>query len=84
MSFPPFIAKERTIAAEKISIREKIGRIRGFIAPYTEITIPVFREELLQLPDKLYFQKLLGSYIKKRTINSNYLGIRFVSINEVS
>lgn len=84
MSFPPFVAKERTIVAEKITITEKIGRIRGFIAPYTEITVPVLHEELLRMPDKVYFQKLLGLYIKKRTINSNYMGIRFVSINEVS
>lgn len=82
VGFPAFARRSSLIDATRISITEKVGRVRGFLTPYTEVTIPVPDESLLKQPEKKYFQQEIASYLKERTLNSNFLGVRFISINE--
>lgn len=78
ISYPPFAANQENIHYDGIEFNEKTGRVRGFITTYTEIVVPVNLEFLLKSPEKEYFELTLGLYLKEKTINGNYLSVKFV------
>jgi hypothetical protein len=80
LAFPPFSDPEIGIEPEKILFDEKVGRVRGFLTPYTEITVPVASAELLLEPDRSHFERQLGMYIKTRTVNGNFVRARLVNV----
>jgi len=81
-TFPPFGSISDIIVFDKISYEEKVGRVKGFITPFTEIIIPIRSEDLLKKPDKAYFERELGLYLKSRAVNGNFLRVKFVSYSD--
>lgn len=78
LSFPAFAGGGSPVRREGITFEEKVGRVRGFLTPFTEITIPVTDRSLLGQPDLGYFQRRVGKYIKSRTVNGNFVRARLV------
>jgi hypothetical protein len=79
VSFPPFSTPNKIVAAEKIKFEEKVGRVRGFLTPFTEIIVPVADESLLKPPDQGYFERQIGLYIKSKTVNGNFVRVKLTS-----
>ena len=77
-SYPPFAGNSDTIDYDNIQFEEKVGRVKGFLTPYSEISIPMIDTTMLQKPDKPYFEREIGMYLKNRTVNGNYIKVRFV------
>lgn len=77
-SYSPFANMKNMFDGERIKIVEKVGRVRGFLSPYTEITVPVRGDESMNETDKNYFERELGLYLKKRTVSGNYLKVKLV------
>jgi hypothetical protein len=83
LSFPPFIAKRPVVRGEKIGFEEKVGRVRGFLTPFTEILVPIHEKSILGQPDLSYFERQLGLYIKSRTVHGNFVRARMVPADQV-
>ena len=83
LSFPPFAAKKSVVRQEKIGFEEKVGRVRGFLTPFTEILVPIYEKSILHQPDLSYFERQLGLYIKSRTIHGNFVRTRLVPAEQV-
>ncbi|TAK64518.1 MAG: hypothetical protein EPO24_03235 [Bacteroidetes bacterium] len=87
-AYPPFASLRSAINFDDIRFRESVGRIPyrdsnnqlqfGFLTPYTDIEIPVREQALLNNPDKDYFRKRLTGYLKQRTIQGNFLQVKFI------
>ncbi len=77
-TYPPFVTKNGNIDYDAVTFEEKVGRVKGFLTPYTEIAIPVRVAELLKNPDRVYFERELGLYLKSKTVSGNFLQVKFV------
>ncbi len=82
VGYPAFSQRSDIVKSNNISFEEKVGRVKGFLTPFTEISVPVNDVALLSEPDKSYFEKLLGLYLKSRTVNGNFLRIKLVSVED--
>ena len=80
ISYPPFANAGNFVAANNIEFEEKVGRVKGFLTPYTEIKVPISEGELLIEPDKNYFERQLGLYLKDKTVNGNFVRVNLVSL----
>jgi hypothetical protein len=80
-SYTPISTNSGMFLFDKIFFDEKVGRVKGFITPYTEIVIPLKDSELMSRIDKPFFERELGLYLKNRTVNGNYLQVKFVAYN---
>ncbi|MDP2208153.1 MAG: hypothetical protein Q8K98_05170 [Bacteroidota bacterium] len=82
IGYPPFSHQSDLVKSNDISFEEKVGRVKGFLTPFTEIKIPVNDGGLLDEPDKSYFEQQIGSYIRAKTVNGNFIRINLVSAEE--
>jgi hypothetical protein len=82
-TYPPFAAKRNVVDNERIRFEEQVGRVNGFLTPYTEITVPVTERFLLSSVDRPYFEREIGLYLKRRTIHGNFLRVRLSSMDEL-
>ncbi len=76
-SFPAFVNRNKYFDFDNIGFEEKVGRVRGFLTPFTEISVPVSLKELLRNPDRVYFERELGLYLKSKTVSGNFLQVKF-------
>jgi len=61
-----------------------VGRApEGFLTPFTDIVIPVREKELLNEPDKTYFEHELVKYLKSRSVSGNFVRTRLISEDNV-
>lgn len=77
--YPPFGGKVRVVASDEIRFAEKVGRVNGFLTPYTEIVIPVHGTQLLNAVERPYFERQLEQYLRRRTVHGNFLRVLLVS-----
>lgn len=77
-SYPPFGGNYEIIDFENVVFQEKVGRVKGFLTPYTEISIPVLIDGLLKAPDKPYFEREIGLYLKNKTVNGNFIKVKLI------
>ncbi len=77
-TYPPLAGQERAIHLERIIMQESVGRVRGFLTPFTQIGVPVSDERLLQQPDKAHFERGLGRYLKHKSSAGNFLQVQFI------
>jgi len=82
VGYPPFASRTDIVQSGNISFEEKVGRVKGFLTPFTEINVPVKTEKLLSEPDKSYFERQIGLYLKNKTVNGNFLRINLIPIEE--
>jgi hypothetical protein len=82
-TYPPFAGKKHLVEAERIRFEEQVGRVNGFLTPFTEITIPVSERLLLGPIDRPYFEREIGLYLKRRTIHGNFLRVKLASFDEL-
>jgi hypothetical protein len=82
--FPPFSSHRKIVLKEKIRFEEKVGRApKGFLTPFTQITVPVRERAILEEPDRTYFERELGLYLKSKTVNGNFVRVKLISPDEV-
>jgi hypothetical protein len=77
-TFPSFNNRFKYIDFDNIGFEEKVGRVKGFLTPFTEISVPVTLKDLLRNPDRVYFERELGLYLKSRTVSGNFLQVKFI------
>ncbi len=82
-TYPPFSAKSSLVAGERIRFEEQVGRVNGFLTPYTEITVPLREKVILNPVDRPYFERELGLYLKRRTVHGNFLRVKLSSVDEL-
>ncbi len=82
-SYPPFASRTGLIAHDQIVFEEQVGRVKGFLTPYTEIVVPLRDHALLNTVDRPYFERELGHYIKRRTIHGNFVRVKMKSVDEL-
>ena len=82
-TFPAFSGNSSLVKTEKIAFEEKVGRVRGFLTPFTEILVPVRDRALLAEPDRSHFERELGLYIKQKTVSGNFVRVKLLSAEEV-
>jgi len=78
ISYPLFSGNKNIVDYSKIKFEEKVGRIKGSIGTFTEITIPVSVPELLISPEKDFFEREIGLYLKNRTVTGHFLRVKLV------
>lgn len=76
-TFPAFTNRFKYIDFDNIGFEEKVGRVKGFLTPFTEITVPVTLKDLMRNPDRVYFERELGLFLKSRTVSGNFLQVKF-------
>ncbi len=81
--YPPFAGKRDLFDRERIRFEEQVGRVNGFLTPFTEIVIPVNNRIILTPVDRPYFERQIGLYLKSRTIHGNFLRVRLTSTDEL-
>ena len=81
-SYPPFNSNKKVVRVEKISFEEKVGRVKGFLTPFTEVVIPVNETALLSEPDRSYFERQIGLYLKNRTVNGNFVRVKLIKAED--
>lgn len=81
-SYPPFASAPTLIARDQIGFEEQVGRVKGFLTPYTEIVIPLREPTLMNTVDRPYFERELGLYIKRRTIHGNFVRVKLKLVDE--
>jgi hypothetical protein len=79
-TFPPFSDTSDSIRKQEITFEERVGRVRGFLTPYTEITIPVDEPDILADPDRSHFERQIGLYLKSRTVHGTFVRVRLVPV----
>ena len=83
-AFPSFGGRRNVVVREKIGFRELVGRApKGYLTPYTEVTVPVRERSLLQDPDRAHFERRLESYIRKRSVNGSFVRVVLVAADDV-
>jgi hypothetical protein len=83
-TFPQFGGRRNLVVRERIAFKEQVGRMaEGFLTPYTEIVVPLRDRTLLQEPDQTHFEQLLETYIKRRSVNGNFVRVKLVSVDEL-
>jgi hypothetical protein len=82
IGYPPFSYRSDIVKSNDILFEEKVGRVKGFLTPFTEINIPVNDDGLLEEPDKSYFEQQISAYIRGRTVNGNFIRIKLVSAKD--
>jgi hypothetical protein len=82
--FPPFAGTESPVNIDRIGFEEKVGRVRGFLTPYTEIKVVLAPSDesniLADTKEKSYFERRLGAYLKSRTVNGNFVQARLMTV----
>jgi hypothetical protein len=82
IGYPPFSHRDDIVKSDNISFEEKVGRVKGFLTPFTEIKIPVHDSGILSEPDKSYFEQHLSSYVRDKTVNGNFLRINLIAAED--
>ncbi len=82
-TYPPFAGRRDLVVPEKIKFEEQVGRVRGFLTPYTEITLPMQDDTLLNAQDRPHFEREIGLYLKKRTVHGNFLRVKLTTADEL-
>jgi hypothetical protein len=80
-NYPQFSMRKDRIDYNNIKFEEKIGRLRGFITPFTEIIIPVRFDDIFNSIDLPHFEKDLGFYLKSKSVIGNFVKISFKKVN---
>lgn len=78
-SYPAFRGRVRLFATDDIKFVERVGRVNGFLTPFTEIVIPVNDPQLLIPVERQYFERQLEQYLRNRTVHGNFVRVVLVS-----
>lgn len=81
LSYPPFAQLKESIINSEIEFEEKIGRLKGFITPYTEIKIPINIKSVFNNIDKPYFEREIGLYLKSKAVVGNFVKVSLIHKN---
>lgn len=79
ISYPLFAGNKIVADKSEIEFEEKVGRIKGSISTYTEISVPVQIPDLLISPEKDFFEREIGLYLKSKTVTGHFLRVKFIN-----
>ncbi len=78
-NYPAFASRPDIVDPKEIEFNEKIGRVRGFITPFTEIKVSFGDPDIVNNDsERNYFEREMGLYLKNKTVNGNYLQVKLV------
>lgn len=77
----PFIeSQSNQILFDNIVIEEKIGRVKGFITTYSEISVPIKSFQKLSKYEINFLERSVGNYLKDKTVQGHYLRVKFIPV----
>ncbi len=82
-NYPAFASRPDIVDPNQIEFNEKVGRVSGFITPYTEIKVFFGDQDIIDNDgERTFFEREIGLYLKNKTVNGNYLQVRLMEIDK--